>query len=63
MQFDLRIESAKDYNELRERLAERGYKDIPSGASPLLNMKAYSNAPVVATSCYPIQKTMIQKQK
>lgn len=57
------LESAKDYNELRDRLKGRGFKDIPAGPSSLLNLAAYAKAPKADTSSCKIRKTMIRKKK
>src|SRR5574343_2116453 len=39
------IESATSFEELRSRLFEKGFKDITSNPSPLLDLDAYAKAP------------------
>jgi len=63
MLYEPRLETAKDFNELRSRLKHRGYSDIPMGANPMLDMKAYAKAPEANTSSVKVQKTMIRKKK
>ena len=63
MLYHPRIESAKSFRELRSRLENRGFKNIPSGANPLLNLKAYSRAPIADTSSCKVKRTMIRKNK
>lgn len=61
MLYEPWIETATNFNELRERLKGRGYSDIPMGASPMLDFQAYTVAPVADTSSCKIRKTMIRK--
>lgn len=63
MLYEPWVETAEDYNELVSRLKGRGYSNMPMGASPLLDFKAYSVAPVANTSSCKISKTMIRKTK
>lgn len=63
MLYEARIESADSFMDLAKRLRNRGYKDIPLGAIPILHMQAYKKAPVADTSKCKIKKTMIRKQK
>lgn len=63
MLYEPRIETARSYNELKDRLRERGFVDVPNGASPLLHLKAYSRAPVADTSAFHIRKTMTRRKK
>lgn len=58
-----RIESAKDFQELRNRLAHRGFTNLPMGATPLLHLQAYGKAPVADTSSCKVHQTMIRKKK
>src|SRR5689334_16474879 len=50
MLYEARVETAENFMQLRERLIGRGYSDIPMGMSPLLDMKAYAQAPIADTS-------------
>ncbi len=61
MLYEARVETAEDFMQLRERLMGRGYSDIPMGMSPLLDMKAYAQAPIADTSNCQVRKTMIRK--
>ena len=58
-----RIESAKDFRELRSRLAHRGFTNLPMGVTPLLHFQAYGKAPMADTSSCKIHQTMIRKKK
>jgi len=62
MLYEPRLETAKDFNELKERLKARGFKDLPMGITPLLDMAAYVKAPKADTSSCQIRKTMIRKK-
>lgn len=63
MLYEPWVETADDFNELRTRLKDRGYSNIPMGAIPLLDFKAYKTAPVANTSSCKVTRTMIRKQK
>lgn len=63
MLYEPWIESATDYNELRDRLKGRGYSDLPMGVSSLLHMAAYAKAPKADTSSCLVKKTMLRKKK
>ena len=52
------METAKNFNQLRERLKVRGYSNVPMGATPLLDFKAYVRAPVADTSSIKVHRTM-----
>jgi hypothetical protein len=62
MLYEPWIETAADFNELRERLKGRGFTDIQSGATPLLDFKAYKQAPVAETSSCKVSRTMLRKK-
>jgi hypothetical protein len=62
MHYDLHVESAYDFNELRDKLAIRGYADLPMGTSFLLDMRAYSLAPIANTANCPSTRSMLQKK-
>lgn len=61
MLYEPYIESAKDFNELKERLKGRGYSDLPMGVNLLLHIDAYGKAPKAETSSCKIRRTMIKK--
>jgi hypothetical protein len=63
MSFDPWVETAADFNELRQRLRVRGYTDLPMGAAPMLAMPAYSLAPKADVSGQPVVRTMLRKAK
>lgn len=63
MLYEPRLETAKDFEELKGRLKGRGYTKLPMGAVPLLHMQAYRKAPMADTSSCKITKTMIRKKK
>ncbi len=63
MLYEPRLETAKDFNELRERLKNRGYTNLPVGAVPLLHLQAYKKAPVADTSSCKVKQTMLRKKK
>ncbi len=63
MLYEPRMETAKDFNELRERLRNRGYTNIPMGAVPILQLQAYKKAPVADTSSCKVKSTMLRKRK
>ncbi len=62
MLYEPWIESAVDYNELKSRLIGRGYTDLSTGITPLLDMEGYVKAPVANTSSCQVCKTMLRKK-
>lgn len=62
MLYEPWMETAVDYNELRERLKGRGFSDLPMGVSSLLHMQAYAQAPKADTSSCMVRKTMLRKK-
>ena len=63
MDYEPWIETAKDYNELSDRLRAKGYSNIPAGVMPLLDFHAYGSAPIADTSSCEVKKTMLRKMK
>ena len=63
MLYEPWAETAKDFNELRERLKVRGYSNIPMGVMPLLDFNSYVKAPIADTSSVKIHRTMLRKTK
>lgn len=61
MNFDAWAESATDFEDLKVKLKERGYSDLPIGFTPLLNLPAYTKAPVACTKGCAVRKTMLRK--
>jgi lysylphosphatidylglycerol synthetase-like protein (DUF2156 family) len=60
MLYELWVESASSYQELKERLKERGYSNLPMGFSPMLNLGG--NPPKANTSSCEVRKTMIRRK-
>lgn len=63
MLYDANIETASDYNELRDRLKQRGYTNLPMGASPIINLLKFGNPPTANVSSVNAIRTMLQKRK
>lgn len=63
MLYEPWVETAASYTELRERLMERGFKEIPIGISPMLNFESYDKAPIANTSGCDVQRTMLRKKQ
>lgn len=63
MLYEPWIESANNYNELRERLSNRGFKNLPMGPNPMLDITTYVNAPKAETSSFKVRRTMIRKAR
>jgi len=63
MLYEPWVESASSYNELRQRLIDRGYSEIPAGISPMVNFDSYDKAPVANTSSCNVVKTMLRKKQ
>jgi hypothetical protein len=57
------METAVDYNELKDRLKNRGYTNIPAGAIPLLKLSNFGTLPIANTSSAKVVTTMLRKQK
>jgi hypothetical protein len=62
MNYDAWIESASDFEELKTKLADRGHSNLPMGFTALLDLPAYSNAPLADTSGCTVRKTMLRKK-
>ncbi len=62
MLYEPYIESARNFNELRQKLHDRGYSNIPTGATMMLNMPNQHSAPKVETSNFQVRKTMIKRK-
>lgn len=61
MLYEPHIESATNYNELRERLKNRGFENLPMGPNNMLQIQ--ENPPIANTSSCKTQRTMIRKKK
>ena len=62
MLYEPWLESAGSYEELKERLKERGFKDLPIGAVPMINISKYHQIPKADTSSCEVRKTMLRKK-
>jgi len=62
MLYEARLETAKDYNELREKLKLRGFTNLPMGEIPMIHFTNIHNAPKANTSGCKSIKTMIRKK-
>lgn len=63
MLYELWLESANNYGELRQRLKDRGFTNLPFGSSPLLNMGEQGKPPKAETSSCDVKKTMLRRKK
>lgn len=63
MLYEPWIESAKDFEELKQRLKGRGFSNLPMGLSTILDLPAYGTSPKAETSSCKVQRTMIRKQR
>ena len=57
------IESAPNYNTLRNRLKDKGFSKLPMGASQMINLLQFGKIPNANISSVDIKRTMIQKRK
>lgn len=62
MLYEPWIETASNFRELTSRLKNRGYSNINAAAVPLLDFKAYTEAPVANTGSCKVVRTMLRKQ-
>jgi len=64
MLYEPWIESAFNYKELKERLLGRGYKNLPMGPNPMLNIFVNpKEAPKIESSNFKLKRTMTRKLK
>jgi hypothetical protein len=63
MNYELWVETASDYEELKENLAKRGYSNLPLGASFSLDLEGYTKAPTANTSGQKTKKTMLRRKE
>lgn len=61
MLYEPYLESAVDYNDLRSRLKERGYSDLPLGPNNMVHIDG--KAPKANTSSCKVRRTMTRKIK
>ena len=61
MDWEPWIESADNYEELRQKLVRRGYSQLPLKSEPLHSESSYNNPHVADTRTMGAQKTMLRK--
>lgn len=62
MLYEPMIESASNFEELKNRLKAKGYTNLPMGGSPMLDLAGYVKAPMADTSSCQVQRTMLRKK-
>jgi hypothetical protein len=62
MLYEPWVQTATNYEELRNNLISRGYREVPVSSSLMLEMKAYVQAPHADTSSCTTRKTMLRKR-
>jgi hypothetical protein len=63
MLYEARLETAASYNELRDRLKERGFTNLPMGEIPMIHFTNVHKAPKANTSGCKVVKTMLRKKE
>jgi hypothetical protein len=63
MLYEPRLETAKSYNELKERLKTRGFTNLPMGELPMIHFTNIHKAPKANTSGCKVVKTMLRKKE
>ena len=56
------IESANSYEDLKQKLSERGFTNLPIGAVPMLSIQKFNEIPKADTSSCKIRTTMVRKK-
>jgi hypothetical protein len=62
MLYEARIESAGSFEELKASLKARGFTNLPTGPTVMLDMGTFVRAPKADTSSCQVQKTMLRKR-
>lgn len=63
MNYEPWIETAKDFEDLKLSLRERGYVNLPNGPNLMLDLDAYSKAPEPEIKEFSRVKTMLRRKK
>lgn len=63
MDWELWIESANNFDELRTSIERRGVSNMPSTASPIHNSYSYTDPYVISTDNIKQKNTMIRRGK
>lgn len=61
--YEPRLETARSYNDLKAKLVNRGFRDLPMGATPALNLSQSGSLPKANTSECGVCKKMLQRKK
>lgn len=62
MLYEPWIESASDFNELRTRLRNRGYTNLPMGAGQIINLIQFGTPPKANVSSAKAKQTMLRRK-
>lgn len=63
MLYEPWMQTATDYQELKQKLKIKGYSNIPSGEIPLLKNDGYGSLPIADTSSVKMKMSMLRKKK
>lgn len=55
-------ESANNFEEIKKRLKDKGYTQLPIGHNPMLNLDARKDHPIANTNSFKAIRTMIRKK-
>lgn len=63
MLYEPWMQTAENYQELKQKLQEKGYTNIPSGEIPLFKTSNYGTLPIANTSSIKTKSSMLRKKK
>lgn len=63
MLYEPRLETANSYAELRQKLKDRGFTNLPMGEIPMIHFTNIHKAPKANTSGCKVVKTMLRKKE
>lgn len=63
MMYEARLETAGSYAELRQKLKDRGFTNLPMGEIPMIHFTNIHKAPKANTSGCKVVKTMLRKKE
>jgi hypothetical protein len=63
MLYEARLETANSYADLRNRLKDRGFTNLPMGEIPMIHFTNVHKAPKANTSGCRVVKTMLRKKE
>lgn len=61
MDWELWIETALNFNELKDSIEKRGYSELPNSAIPMHNSYSYTDPYYAETKKFSKKKTMLRK--